>query len=216
MATIQPWEVADCAAIKPRPPRRLSEAEFIAWCDEDVKAEWINGDVITMSPATLLHVRISRLLVSLLQEFGASRKLGEALGPEFTVRLDTQRRRIPDVIFVGTDRLSRLQPGCFEGAPNLIVEVVSDDSVERDWRDKYFEYEAAGVDEYWIVDPQYQRIAPYSLGADRAYRPIAEQDGRFSSTAVPGFYLRAEWLWTEPLPNVSDLLPELLSATRAT
>lgn len=43
------------------------------------------------------------------------------------------------------------------------MEVVSDDSVERDWRDQYFEYEAAGVDEYWLVDPQYQPIAPYDL-----------------------------------------------------
>lgn len=214
MATIQQWDLPGCSAIKPHPGSRLSEKEFIAWCDEDIKAEWVNGEVIIMSPATLLHVRISRLLVSLLQEFGAIRKLGEALGPEFTVRLDAQRRRIPDVLFVASDRLNRLQAGYFEGAPNFIVEVVSEDSVERDWRDKYFEYEAAGVDEYWIVDPQYQRIAPYSLGPDGVYCPIAEQDGRFFSTAVPGFYLRAEWLWCEPLPNVSDLLPELLAATR--
>lgn len=213
MATIEQSDVL-APEIKPHPGRRLSEAEFVAWCDEDVKAEWTDGEVLVMSPATLLHVRIARFLVSLLHEYGAKRKLGEALGPEFTVRLDSKRRRIPDVLFVGNDRLERLQSGYFDGPPNLIVEVVSDDSVQRDWRDKYFEYEAAGADEYWIVDPQYQRVAPYSLGPDRVYRPIVERDGRFFSTALGGFYMRPEWLWHEPLPNVSEILPELLRETR--
>lgn len=212
MATVQRnSELADPSAAKPHPGRRLSEKEFVAWCDEDVKAEWTDGDVVVMSPATLLHSRIARFLVSLLHEYGAKRKLGEALGPEFSVRLGA-KRRTPDVLFVSNDRLSRLQPAHFEGPPNMIFEVVSDESVERDWRDKYFEYQAAGVDEYWIVDPQYQRIAPYSLGTDCAYHGISERDGRVSSIAVPGFYLRPEWLWQEPLPNVSDLLPELLSS----
>lgn len=215
MATIQrDSEFADSPAATRHPGRRLSEEEFVAWCDEDVKAEWTDGEVIVVSPATLLHARIARFLVSLLQEYGAKRTLGEALGPEFSVRLGS-KRRTPDVLFVSIDRLSRLQPAHFEGPPNMIVEVVSDESVERDWRDKYFEYAAAGVDEYWIVDPLYQRVAPYSLGGDGVYHEIIETEGRVCSVAVPGFYLRPDWLWQEPLPNVSDLLPELLSGWKA-
>ncbi|RIK72011.1 hypothetical protein DCC62_20870 [candidate division KSB1 bacterium] len=66
---------------------------------------------------------------------------------------------------------------------------------ERDWHEKYIEYEAAGVREYWIIDRQQQRVAVYSLGEDRRYRAIAPEGGKIHSAVVPGFWIKLAWLW---------------------
>lgn len=199
----------DVPPVKPHPGRFLSEEEFVAWCDEDVRAEWVDGQVIIMSPATWIHATLRRLLTTLLGEYVEVKKLGEIVDTEFTVRLNSKRRRIPDVLFIANDRLSNLRPKHLEGPPNLIIEVVSEDSVDRDWRTKYNEYEASGVDEYWVVDPLYQRLEAYALSDDKTYQRIEPRDGKVASVVVPGFYLRPDWLWQQPLPRARELLREL-------
>lgn len=202
---------ANVAFVPPPPGRRLSEDEFVAWCGEDTRAEWVDGEVIVMSPASWIHARLTRFLMSLLGDFADLKKLGEVVGVEFSVRLNT-KRRLPDVLFVANERLNNLHPKYLEGPPNLIIEVVSDDSVDRDWRTKYYEYEAAGVDEYWIVDPLYQRLEAYRLADGKAYQRIVPIEGKVASQVVAGFYLRNEWLWQQPLPTVPEVLSELLAA----
>jgi Uma2 family endonuclease len=195
--------------------RTMTEEEFVAWCDEDTRAEWIDGEVVVMSPASTVHNRLSHFVHSLLNDYAQERGLGEALGPELSVRIP-KRRRLPDVFFVAKQQGDRLQTNHFEGAPSLIVEVVSEDSVDRDWRVKYLEYEAAGVAEYWVIDPLYQRVEAYSLDADKSFQSMTPAEGKIASRVVPGFYLRPEWLWQEPLPKVPTVLKELLAQLPST
>lgn len=204
------------ATIYSYPLPTMTEAQFVRWCDEDTRAEWVNGEVIVMSPASLVHIRLTRFLLSLLEDYVAERDLGEVLGTEFSVRINSQRRRLPDLLFVAKDRTDRLLENHFEGAPNLIIEVVSDDSVERDWRIKYLEYEGAGVEEYWVIDPLHERLAAYSLMAGTTYQPIVAAEGKVASHVVNGFYLRPEWLWCERPPKVPVILRELLAASSRT
>ena len=124
--------------------------------------------------------------------------------------LNPKRRRLPDVLFIANERLGNLREKHLEGAPNLIIEVVSEDSVDRDWRDKYLEYRDAGVEEYWVIDPLYERVEAYSLGSDKLYHPLEVRESKLASAVVPGFYLRPEWLWQKPLPEVRVVLNELL------
>ncbi|MGH7138007.1 MAG: Uma2 family endonuclease, partial [Pirellulales bacterium] len=195
MASVQQGvESLEVALLRPMPATRMTEDEFVAWCDEDTRAEWVDGEVVVMSPASTVHNRLTRFLLSLLEDFVAERGLGEAFGSDLSIRIHS-RRRLPDVLFVARDRRDRLREKHFEGAPNLIIEVVSDDSVDRDWRVKYLEYQSAGVDEYWVVDPLYKRVEVYALGDDRAYYSIPQVDGKLASRAVPGFYIRPAWLW---------------------
>lgn len=197
--------------ISPLPSqKRMTEEEFLAWCDEDTRAEWVDGEVVIMSPVSTDHGRLMRFVLSLLNGFAEERGLGEALGPEVCVRANSKRRRLPDVFFIAKERADRLLKNHFEGAPSLIVEVVSDDSVDRDWRVKYLEYERAGVDEYWVIDPLYQRVEAYALEGGKGYQSIVPTEGKIASRVVPGFYIRAEWLWQRPLPKVSAALRELL------
>lgn len=201
--------VAEAGSQTP-PPRRITEEEFVRWCDEDTKAEWIDGKVIVASPASIQHVRINGLLVQVLGPFVKRRGMGEVFGPEAQVRFGAlRRRRVPDLFFIAAERLALLQPNHFEGAPDLIVEIVSPDSVSRDWRTKYLEYESAGVREYWVIDPQARRVEAYALGADKQYSLIEEKDDAIHSTVLTEFFLKPAWLWHEPMPDSLDILTEL-------
>lgn len=192
-----------------RPPLRMTEAEFESWVGSDTPAEWVDGEVVLMSPTSLVHNRLTVWFVHLLSEYRVRRPVGEVLGPEFTVRLPAQRRRrVPDVLFVARERASLLKPLYLEGAPDLAIEIVSADSQSRDRREKFVEYEKAGVREYWIVDPLSQTVEAYMLHAG-AFVLISEVGGFIASTVLPDFRLKPDWLWQEPLPAVSGVLREM-------
>jgi Uma2 family endonuclease len=192
------------------PELRMTEEEFVSWCDEDTNAEWVDGEVIMPSPANLKHVDLVGFLNLVLRAFVTSRGFGVVYGPELQVRLASlRRRRVPDLLFVSTERMGMLKTTEVDGAPDLLVEVVSPDSLARDWREKYLEYEAAGVREYWVIDPMSQRFEGYTLGADGRYALIEEKDGVVYSTVLAGFFLKPAWLWQEPLPNPLEVLKEL-------
>ena len=135
----------------------MTEEEFVAWATDEVRAEWIEGEVILMSPAALKHIRITSWLNQVLGLYIQSKKLGELLGPDLMVRLRSSSscvsRRVPDIFFASNAKLPNLRLNFLDGPPDLAIEIVSPDSVARDWREKFFEYEAAGVLEYWIIDP---------------------------------------------------------------
>lgn len=188
----------------------MTEDEFVAWCDEDVKAEWVDGEVIIMGTASTRHVRLTGFVYRVFSEFVEVRQLGEVFGPELQIRLAAQRRRrVPDLFFVARERLHLLTPQHFEGVPDLIVEIVSPDSQARDWREKYLEYEAVGVREYWVSDPMSQRVEAYALGAERKFERIAEVDDRIASTVLPGLYLRPSWLFAAEFRSPRTVLREI-------
>jgi Uma2 family endonuclease len=190
-------------------PAMMTEEEFEAWCDEDVKAEYVNGEVIVHSPVSTRHNDAVLFLAGLLRVIVQQHDLGRVLGPELQVRLRPGLRRVPDLLFVAKERADMIHPTLVEGAPDLIVEIVSPDSVERDWREKYLEYQAAGVGEYWVVDLEYQRMAVYRLSEERRYQAVSAEEGVYRSQVLPGFWLRTEWLWQEPLPNELDVVREM-------
>jgi len=119
------------------------------------------------------------------------------------------RRRVPDLCFISRERLAIAKPTYIDDAPDLIVEIVSPDSVERDWRDKYLEYEANGVREYWVIDLGNAQMRTYQRGDDGHYSAIEENDGKLMSVVLPGFWVRPADLWQEPLPSTVAVLQEL-------
>ena len=186
-----------------------TEEEFEAWCDEDVKAEYVDGRVIVHSPASTRHVDTVLFLAYLLKSFVAKHGLGTVLGPEVQVRLRPGLRRVPDLLFVAKERTNIIRETLVEGPPDLIIEIVSPDSTARDWREKYWEYEQAGVSEYWVIDPQARRMDVYCLEETGRYKAVPSEAGVYRSRVVSGFWLRSGWLWQEPLPNVLEVIGEL-------
>lgn len=202
-------ELDDLHDGKPHPGRRMTEEEFEEWCDDKTFAEWIDGEVIIMSPVSDRHNLLSVFLTKLLGMFVEVKPIGELFTEPFHFRLPgKRRRRSPDLFVVATERLPKEPFNVFNGAPDFIIEIVSPKSVDRDWNEKFAEYEAAGVREYWILDPLTIQFAPFAL-VEGKFQRIEEREGKISSVVLPGFYVRPQWFWQERLPAVRPLLQEM-------
>ncbi len=175
-----------------------SEEDFEAWCDEDTKAEYVDGEVIVMTPASFEHDSGETTLGSLIDLFVKRNKLGWVSSTgNFQVRLRSGLRRCPDIIFVEKYRADIIQKTYIDGAPDLVVEFVSPSSTIRDWHEKYIEYEAAGIPEYWLIDQPQRRATLYALGDDRRYHPVLPKEGKYYSRVLPGFWVKMEWFWKD-------------------
>lgn len=195
--------IAEQVPLPPSPRKLLmSEAEYLAL--PDPRVEYIAGEAIFMSPVSLPHVRLSVWLVSYANRLARKTQLGEVFSDTFTVRLSPTLSRVPDLSFVLRTSKSIIRETYLDGPPDLIIEIVSAESRDRDYRDKYLEYQSAGVHEYIIIDPAYQTIDLHRL-EDGSYKRVEEADGAVTSAVLPGFTLRAEWLKQSPLPDPANL-----------
>ncbi len=189
-------------------PQTMTEEEFEAFFgDEDVRAEWVKGEVILHMPEIPQHNDLIGWLAALIRLFADMRTLGRVFVSSVEIRA-LGVRRVPDLCFVSKARQDIIHETRIEGAPDLIMEIVSADSVERDWHDKRVEYERIGVREYWVIDPQNRRVRAYQLTSD-GYVVIAEQVGKIHSHVLQGFWIRPSDLWQEPLPSTLKVLQEL-------
>jgi Uma2 family endonuclease len=184
--------------------------EFLAWEDEDVWAEWVDGKVIRMAPVSSRHQNVVSFLLTLLTLYIEEHDLGWLTTAPFSMHLAIRNQvREPDLLFVSRDRMDRIRDLYLDGAADVVVEVVSPDSRRRDRVEKVADYEASGVREYWLIDPRLRQMELRRLGENGRYRLIEPEGGIFTSEAIPGFRLRVDWLWREPLPKVLDAAREM-------
>ena len=179
--------------------RQMSYEDYLLWSTEDQHAEWVNGEVIVHLPPTEIHQALLVFLVRLLGTFLSWHNLGKLLVAPFEMKLGPRGpARQPDILFVSAGHLDRLTPQRLDGPADLVIEIVSNDSVRRDRFDKLLEYGRAGVCEYWVIDPRpgKQRADFLQLDETGEYALIAtEDDERYASAVLSGFWLRPAWLW---------------------
>ena len=167
-------------------------------------------------PPSVLHARILGLLSAPLGWYVEAFGLGEVLLAPVEVRLRPGRlSREPDLLSVAHRHRERIGERRLDGAPDLVVEVVSEHSETRDRVEKFGEYQAAGIPEYWIVDARPgERRSDFFRLVDGVYHPVAlDAEGRYRSAVVPGFWFRPAWLWQDPLPTRRACLIEIAPET---
>lgn len=171
-------------------------------------AEWLpSGEVIIVSNNTL-HQQILTFLVSLLRLFLGIKNVGELLlaGVPMQLSKDLPTRE-PDILIILNEHLDRIKPTFVDGAADICIEIVSPESVSRDYGDKFKEYEAAGVREYWLLDPERHVFDIHVLQPNGLYaRNPVDAQGRVVSMLLPGFALDPALVWRESLPNGLELL----------
>lgn len=169
-----------------------------------VHAEWVDGEVLQLMTASTKHQKLVLWLASILTLFIERYELGLLLTAPFNMQLPhLNRGREPDILFVVQKRLAIVQESKLSEAADLVIEIVSPESVGRDRGEKFVEYEAAGVREYWLIDPDRQQTEFYRLtAAGRYHSVLPDQEGLFRSEVLTNFWLKSEWLWQEPLPKI--------------
>lgn len=106
-------------------------------------------------------------------------------------------------------RIDKIKSGYVDGPPDLAVEIVSPDSVERDYENKRRRYEEAGVKEYWIIDPL-ESSATFLVREGKGFVEKPPKDHIFHSNELPGFDINVRWQWQRPLPATLPIIRRLL------
>ena len=138
---------------------------FYAQINEDDKAEYINGQVIYHSPVKLRHHAAAKRLFVLLDTYVTRHQLG-VVGYEKLMISLTRNDYEPDLCFFGQEKALFFTPDQMRfPAPDLVVEVLSHSTEEKDRGVKFMDYADHGVAEYWIVDPDAETLEQYRLVA---------------------------------------------------
>ena len=178
--------------------KKYTYADYLTWQFQE-RVELIKGRIFRMSPApSKRHQHISW---GLTVEIGSFLKHTHCLAftAPFDVRLPLpskpqQQNKIdtvvqPDIVIV-CDESKLDEQGC-NGAPDLVIEILSPGNSKREMRDKFMLYEQAGVREYWLVDPLNNSVTIYSLNDEGVYvgsRPYTDEDV-LTSSILQGFEL---------------------------
>ena len=179
--------------------------------------EWIFGVVIAMSPVSLTHENLRAFLQMLFSIYLELTGGGQTLSDPFVMRpAQDLPARQPDIQVILPDRLDNLQENQMAGPANLVVEIVSPESVQRDRGEKFREYERGGVQEYWILDPMRKESLFYVLGEDDLFHNRLPQDGVYTSTVLDRLTLDVKIFWQDKLPTtreVVQMVEQMLDAT---
>jgi Uma2 family endonuclease len=146
--------------------------------------EFTDGVVEFLPTPTVFHQLIVEFLHSLFKPFVEERGLGKMLFAPLPVRLWSKKYREPDLIYLSKARIPR-DPHTQPHGADLVAEVVSpgDENRERDLVTKPEEYARAGIQEYWIVDPEQRSIKVLVLDGGK-YRLHGEFQSGQAATSV--------------------------------
>lgn len=123
----------------------LTAEEFLDWLAPGTFADLIDGEVFMHSPVSIPHADLLNFLDAVLRLYIDRRRLGFLYREVVAVRLDRSNVYLPDLAFYRAERRTDLRRNHVEGAPDLVVEVLSPRTAARDTGPKFTAYERHGV-----------------------------------------------------------------------
>jgi Uma2 family endonuclease len=195
-------------SVKIRPPYSIhligvTKDEFYRIADEDIPCELVDGEMLLASPASTRHELVFGFLFSLLRQYVETRDLGQIVGSQCPVELG-ENVYCPDIMFLAKDSTARFTERRVLGAPEFILEILSESTRRHDLGRKFIDYRSHGVGEIWFVDADRKEIIAARKSA--SYREEHASRERVASEAIPGFWIDPSWLWQPELPKSIDCL----------
>ena len=159
-----------------------------------VRHELIDGvHFVTPTPVTRHQLLVGRLSFEIELYLRAHPGVGQLFGVPLDVVLSAHDVVEPDLILIASDQMEILTPKNVQGAPALVIEVLSPSTRRRDLGIKRELFARGGVREYWIVDGRLNRIDVHRRGADEAltvaHQLEASADAVLTTPILPGFEL---------------------------
>ena len=185
--------------------------DFLLFPDDGKRHEIIDGEHY-MSPSPLTkHQRISMNLSVAFSIFLKKNKIGEVFHAPYDVIFSDTNIVEPDILFVSAERAMIVTEKNIQGAPDLVIEILSPSTRKTDEITKRKLYEHYGVGEYWVVDPELETVKIYrrvndpqgshpSQGTLSRYERFAELS-RETNDSLSTAYLPS---WTMPLSEIFE------------
>lgn len=170
-----------------RTEQRQSALERFLALPEGAACQLIAGELV-MSPAPIpLHQAVILELSIQMALFVKKANAGRVFTSPIDVRLNERNIFQPDILFISKEKAALIGERMIEGPPDLVAEVLSPSSAYHDLRTKFRAYEQAGVQEYWIVDPERKSVEVFvNSGGKFQLRQEAEGEGAAQSVLLSG------------------------------
>ncbi len=159
---------------------------------EGTTYQLINGELVMSPSPTTYHQEIILNIVSLLNTYAGKNKLGKVLISPIDVYFNEYETFQPDIIFIVRERKDIIKEKKIEGAPDLVIEILSENNAYYDLKHKKNIYEKYGVKEYWIVDPMDKSVEVFE-GKGKKFTLIDQKKdkGKIKSKIFSGLKIDA-------------------------
>lgn len=157
-------------ASEPIPSKKQATYSDYLQTPEGGKFQLIDGELIEMTSPSLNHQEVLLNLVSEIRGYLVKNKIGKVFVAPLDVYFSEEEVYQPDILFLLTASFSKMKENKIEGAPDLVIEVLSPSTAYYDLKHKKSVYAKQGVKEYWIVDPM-----------EKSVEIFENLDGKFSS-----------------------------------
>lgn len=186
--------------ISPTTERLYTFEEYLNYDDgTDNRYELVDGRLDLVNPPTIQHFLLAKFIERLLDAEINRLGLDWLCFKETGVRTGKNKSRLTDICVVTSAQAKELinESAVFETAPLLVVEVVSPESISRDYRRKRSEYAALEVSEYWIVDPLKNQVCVLLL-----------EEGLYEESVFTG----SQPIVSQTFPELSITVEQVLAA----
>lgn len=183
-------------AIRDTVRRKLTYEDYVLFPEDGQRHEIIDGEHYVSPAPTWKHQRVSMRLSVRIGGFVEEHSLGEAFAAPIDVLLSRHDVVQPDLLFISNERMGILKDKNIQGAPDLVVEILSESTRKLDERLKLARYELLGVSEYWIVDPLADRVHVFKAEGE-SFRKTAELSGEdvLTTPLLPGMEIPLQYLF---------------------
>jgi Uma2 family endonuclease len=183
--------------------RRLRN-KFYSDMTPELKIEFIDGEVILHSPARLIHLEVTSWIHTLLHTFVSVHQAGKIVSEKCLVVFPRNDYE-PDIVYFSPAKAQALQAETMKfPIPDLVVEVLSESTEQRDRGVKFEDFEAHGVQEYWIVDAEARLVEQYVRQGEILALNMKSGTGELRSQTISGFAVPVRALF-EAEENLSAL-----------
>lgn len=185
---------------------RLTYDDFVRFPDDGMRHELIDGvHYVTPCPVTRHQLLVGRLFLAIGNYLEQRPDAGLLFTAPFDVILSRWDVVEPDLLFVAGDQLEILTDANIQGAPALVIEILSPGTKKRDLGIKRDLFDRGGVREYWILDPKADELTIYRRKAEGDLAKVSQLAAgateALSTPVLPGFSLPLAKLFAPLFPD---------------
>jgi len=177
----------------------LTYEHYLELPNDGRRYEILDGDLYVSAAPSIRHQRASVMLTTDLSIYARSNRLGEVFAAPTDVLLANTSIVQPDILYVSRARRGIITPANIQGAPDLVIEIISPASTRTDKETKRDLYARYGVAAYWLLDPIEEWMQGYTLGDDGRYVLAAAARGSetFAAPPFPDLTIQLAALWDD-------------------